>query len=124
MPPYSKHPSALSGELVWKMWFQEETNTLQKISDRLTEEGKLNAKGEPYSRFGISIAAWKYACQNIPEAKNDFKSSYEGRKLPFDRQAEENFYRKLMAASKNVYYGRVLEKWIAENDLEQFRKYL
>jgi hypothetical protein len=107
------------------MWFVDETNTLAKISARLAEQGIINKKlDRPYSTFGISISAWRWATQNIEEAKDDFRKSYEARGLPFDAQGEENFYRKMMIAVKNVYYGRSLERWIRENDLEKYRRYI
>lgn len=124
MPPYAKNSNPVRGELVWKMWFQEDTETLEKISDKLVQMGILNKLGKPYSKTGIAYAAWKWASDHIEEAKADFKKSYEDKNIPWTRQAEENFYRRLMAASSHNYYGGALERWIKQNDLEKYRKYI
>jgi len=125
MPPYSKRTSNLAGreELIWKLWF--ELGTLELISRRLFEMGVNNPKnGKPVSRWGLEIAAWRYACENIAQAKQDFKDSYLGRQVPFDDTAELNFYRRLITGAKAVYTGKSLERWIANNDLESYRKFL
>jgi hypothetical protein len=123
MPPYPKSNN-VAGEIAWKLWFQPETDTLDKIKLKMDEMGIVSNRNKPYSRFGLSIVAWKYACEHIEEAKNDFRKRYEDENIPWNQEAEENFYRKLVSGATHNYYGKSFDRWITENNLEQYRKYV
>ena len=122
MPPYTVNDDV--SRMIWKMWFLPEYDTLRKLQVKLTEMGIVSRLKKPYGRFAISRLAWRFACDNIEEAKDDFRKGYATRNVPFDAYAEENFYRKLIAAAVHYMHGKRLDDWIAKNDLEKYRKYI
>lgn len=124
MPPNSKYKVGLNEKECWDLWW--ELKTLEKVADVLFERGVKNPKsGGKVTGYGAGLAAWRYACKNIPAAKEDFRKDYESRGFTFDEFRENEFYRALMHSAKRIYITqKSLDKFIAQNDLEQYRHYL
>lgn len=124
MPPSSTQLSYLNEQECWNLWF--ELGTLKNVQENLFERGIENpVTGKAFSRYAIQIAAWRYACKNVEQAKLDFKADMEKQGFAWNDSAEQNFYARLMKGSKRCIYGRKrMDKFIEENNLEQYRKYI
>lgn len=124
MPPNSKDRNALNEKLCWDLWWEK--GTLENAVQALTDMGIISGRtGKPVTTWGLEIAAWRYAVRHIDAAKEDFRKDAEKRNVPFDEQEEEKFYLRMMRASRRVFsVDRLREQWIAENNLEKYRKFL
>lgn len=125
MPPNSKYNYSLNEKQCWDLWWS--TGTQRGAAKAMAEAGAINPEtGLPYSHMGVGIAAWRYACNNIEAAKEDFRKDYENRGMPFDEYEQKEFYKKLVRAARNIWRKspNVLEKWLRDNNLEDYRQYI
>lgn len=119
MPPNRKYPSENVEKICWDAWW--EYGTLEAAAVGLyRDKGIYNhGTGKPLSRFGIELAAWRWAMKNIDAAIGDFRADAEKHKEVFD---EHNFYIRLVRAAKGVYRKspHLFMKWLEDNKLTEY----
>ena len=105
----------LDRQLCYRLWAKEGKSIYEIPKILRNEMGITNPNGKTISPQGVWRAASLYMLQNLEEVKSDTvsKLSQEGR--VFDREAEEELYRELVAKEKQHLSKKLYREWIIKH---------
>jgi len=118
MPITGRHDKQLDEKECFELWLK--LGSLQKVSNRLASEGKINVNtGEPFTYGGVRFAALRYVIYNPDEAKEAMREAD-----PYSPyvQTEGAWYRFLVHRARDVFasYGKEkIHKWAEDYEVPE-----